>query len=341
MLFNNQYFLEYNGSVAEEERGNDKKFRYRPKTENLKRGRLIVRNLPFKIKEDQLKKDFEKFGEISEMNLLKKPDGKLVGCCFIQYKEYKDSCQAIQGMNGKKMLGRAVTVDFAVSKDRYDQIKKSNENEMKEEPKEIKEEEIKEEKCDLEDTILPESQGNVEEFDADNELENDYGNSEEKYIKPEIKKEKIRDANEHEFTIFVKNMSFETTDQDLLECFKPYGPIKYAIVVKDHVSGHSKGSGFVKFLRKESVNQCLQQTGLIKLHHFELDIMPSLPRQKIQSLESQKKHVDPKDNRHLYLTKEGTVIAGSTAAEGVSATDMSKRLRLEQIKTTMLKNLNR
>ena len=299
-----------------------------------------MRNLPFKIKEEQLKKDFEKHGEITEMNLLKKPDGKLVGCCFIQFKEYKDACQAIQDLNGKKMLGRAVTVDFAVSKDRYNNIQKSKGVEPKEEAVEIKEEEIiKEEESESEDEIMPEKM----QLDADNE-QDDYDDDDLEFkidVKPEVKQEKIRDADEHEFTIFVKNMSFETTDQDLLECFKPYGPIKYAIVVKDHVSGHSKGSGFVKFLRRESVNQCLQQTGLIKLHHFDLDIMPSLPRQKIQSLETQKKQVEPKDSRHLYLTKEGVVIAGSTAADGVSASDMSKRLRLEQIKTTMLKNLNR
>ncbi|KAF2885239.1 hypothetical protein ILUMI_20931 [Ignelater luminosus] len=47
-----------------------------------------------------------------------------------------------------------------------------------------------------------------------------------------------------------------------------------------------------------------------------------------------------KDSRNLYLLKEGVVVAGSKAAEGVSAADMAKRLQLEQYKTQMLRNLN-
>lgn len=48
----------------------------------------------------------------------------------------------------------------------------------------------------------------------------------------------------------------------------------------------------------------------------------------------------PKDNRNLYLIREGVVAAGSKAAEGVSASDMAKRLQIEQWKNQILKNLN-
>lgn len=47
-----------------------------------------------------------------------------------------------------------------------------------------------------------------------------------------------------------------------------------------------------------------------------------------------------RDSRNLYLVKEGVVVAGSKAAESVSAADMAKRLQLEQYKTQILKNLN-
>ncbi|CRK95006.1 CLUMA_CG008492, isoform A [Clunio marinus] len=243
------------------------KGKFRRKHENLKKGRLIVRNLSFKVTEETLTQEFQKYGAIKEINLLKKADGKLVGCAFVQYENYQDSLKAIKELNGKDFMKRKVTVDFAVSKNRYKPGNESN------------------------------------------------------------------GTNE--------NLSFETTNEDLHKCFKKYGPIKYALVVKDPVSGHSKGTGFVRFLKKESVNMCMQQTGLISLQNFTLDVFPSLPKQKIMSLEVEKKKQDPKDTRHMYLLREGMVIAGSAAAEGVSATDMSKRLRLEQIKSQMLKNLNR
>jgi multiple RNA-binding domain-containing protein 1 len=41
---------------------------------NTKRGRVFVRNLPFTITEEKLKKEFEKFGEITEVNFLIKKD---------------------------------------------------------------------------------------------------------------------------------------------------------------------------------------------------------------------------------------------------------------------------
>lgn len=49
----------------------------------------------------------------------------------------------------------------------------------------------------------------------------------------------------------------------------------------------------------------------------------------------------PKDNRNLYLVREGVIVAGSPAAEGVSEGDMSKRLQLEHWKTQTLRNLNK
>jgi nucleolar protein 4 len=157
------------------------------------------------------------------------------------------------------------------------------------------------------------------------------------------KREKSSNENDHEYTVFIKNISYDSTNEDLEECFKKFGPIKYALVVRDPVSGHSKGTGFVKFLKKESVSICLQQSGKIVLQYFTLEILPSVPRSKIKEIETEKekeKH-EPKDKRNLYLIKEGTILAGSQAAEGVSATDMATRLRLEQIKSSMLKNLNR
>lgn len=115
------------------------------------------------------------------------------------------------------------------------------------------------------------------------------------------------------------------------------------MVVVDKVSGHSRGTGFVQFEKKESVEICLKQAGKIVLQDFTLDLMPALPKVKVKAIEKEKeaKKNEPKDSRNLYLLREGMILAGSTASEGVSATDMAKRLRLEQLKSSMLKNLTR
>lgn len=274
------------------------------------------------------------------MNLLKKADGKLVGCAFVQFKEYQDSLKAIKSLNGKNFLNRKVTVDFAVSKERYQVANPSKEAEIKtEDDAEVKDEIKEEEEDELKEEPLDEPDSDMEDDEGDSGHEE--GSDDEDNPETPVKQEKKYNDEDHDYTIFIKNLSFDTSNETLHECFKKYGPIKYALVVRDPVSGHSKGTGFVRFLKKESVNMCLQQTGLITLQNFTLEIFPSLTRQKIKSLETSKTTKDVKDTRNMYLLREGMVLAGSAAAQGVSATDMSSRLRLEQIKSSMLKNLNR
>lgn len=293
-----------------------------------------MRNLSFKVTEKQLKDEFSKFGELGEVNLLKKADGKLVGCAFLQYNDYNSAINAIKSMNGKDFLKRKISVEFAVSKNRYQH---SHNDEVKEEKPEVKEEEpeIKEESSDDEDPgEIKSEESNGSESGSDDEEET-----------PQVEEKKPKKYTEadNEFTVFLKNLNFDTSNEDLEKCFKKFGPIKYALVVRDRVSGHSKGTGFVRFLKKESVQVCLAQSNKIILQDFTLEVLPTLSKQTVQNIEKVKveEKNKPKDGRNLYLLREGMILAGSEAAEGVSATDMAKRLRLEQIKSSMLKNLTR
>lgn len=67
---------------------------------------MIVRNISFKANEESLKSHFEKYGEVLETTLLKKPDGLLVGCGFIQFKDVKSATKAILETNAKPFLGK-------------------------------------------------------------------------------------------------------------------------------------------------------------------------------------------------------------------------------------------
>lgn len=69
---------------------------------------------------------------------------------------------------------------------------------------------------------------------------------------------------------------------------------------------------------------------------------PALSKEQIcEHRNENKKGKQGKDSRNLYLTREGLIMAGSKAAEGVSASDMNKRHKLEQLKAQVLKKLNR
>lgn len=67
--------------------------------------RLIVRNVSFKATEDNLKEHFSEYGNVEEVNLLKKPDGRLVGCAFIHYTQVPMANKALAATNKKPFLG--------------------------------------------------------------------------------------------------------------------------------------------------------------------------------------------------------------------------------------------
>lgn len=94
------------------------------------------------------------------------------------------------------------------------------------------------------------------------------------------------------------------------------------------------------FQTKESADMCLNAGTSFKLLDQVLDPRAALSRNEIEQKKNTAKK-QPSDSRNLYLAKEGTILAGTPAAEGVSASDLAKRLRLEQSKNQSLKNLNR
>lgn len=87
-----------------------------------KKARLIIRNLSFKCSEDDLKTVFTQFGTALEVNIPRKPDGKMRGFAFVQFKNLLEAGRALKGMNMKDIKGRTVAVDWAVAKDKYKNI---------------------------------------------------------------------------------------------------------------------------------------------------------------------------------------------------------------------------
>lgn len=87
-----------------------------------KRSRLIVRNLAFHCQPANLENVFNAFGDIAECTCPKMPDGKSKGFGFVQFKHLQDAQRAITGVNGRKILGRVVAVDWALGKTEYDRL---------------------------------------------------------------------------------------------------------------------------------------------------------------------------------------------------------------------------
>ncbi|XP_066146381.1 RNA-binding protein 28 [Euwallacea fornicatus] len=294
-----------------------------------KRARLVVKNLPFKASEEDIKKHFEQYGHVSSIDLLKKPDGKLKGCAFIQFTMVQFAKKAHHYTNNQPFMGRNISVNFARPKDEFVKenkkmaIKTEEDDklvEVKQEEVEIKDEDLdyarKEDLEDNEESVCSVSESHTSRF-------------------------KSHDVAEGR-TVFIKNVPFHATNDDIKQCMSQFGPTYYALICQDKLTEHSKGTGFVKFVNKEDAEKALSAGTELTLLGNILDCHPAVDRNELRTKEKEQKEMKskPKDSRNLYLVKEGVILANSKAAEGVSVTDMAKRLQIEQYKTQMLRNLN-
>lgn len=211
-----------------------------------KRVRLLVKNLSFKVTEEKLKEFFGKYGEISSVELLKKPDGKLIGCGFIQFKLVQKAAKARHHINGKEFLGRILEVDFAKPKNKYKKeiqnvntAEKSTDelNVPKVEIEDINSSENGENEDGTDDVHIEESNSEKDNENTSSDLEDNQKNN------PHYS----HDVSEGK-TIFIKNIPFNATQDDLKQCMLQFGRIFYSLICFDKLTEHSKGTGFVKFV---------------------------------------------------------------------------------------------
>ncbi|XP_075713679.1 RNA-binding protein 28 [Rhinoderma darwinii] len=388
-----------------------------------KKARLIIRNLSFKCAEEDLKTHFSTFGSVIEVNIPKKPDGKMRGFAFVQFKNMLEASQALKGTNMKSIKGRTVAVDWAVAKDKYtatqgvtssvpetkqsskklDQgedksdsedssdgndktsLKDGGDSEVEEEKEDSSEEDNtpEEESEDEKETPQQKMKGNTmlvkkpqttkskvdkdseddqeEDSDSDDDeedvsadsgqesdMEDESGDSDsesKKKAKTKVKKKQLpSDVNEGK-TLFIRNLSFNSEEEDVEELLLKYGNIKYVRIVLHPDTEHSKGCAFVQFVDKESTEKCLaaakdeSENGGLKLAGRKLFVDLAVSRDEAGKLR-QTKVKKPTGTRNLYLAREGLIREGTKAAEGVSPEDMAKRTRFEDLKRQKLRSQN-
>eukprot|EP00887_Chlorella_sp_A99_P007721 scaffold20.g7721.t1 len=88
---------------------------------HLKRWRLVVRNLPFAATEADLHAAFGPAGCVWEATLPRRLDGAPRGFAFVGFTSKAAAERGIRLVNGQRVAGRPVAVDWAVAKAQYDQ----------------------------------------------------------------------------------------------------------------------------------------------------------------------------------------------------------------------------
>jgi len=253
--------------------------------EARKAPKLIIRNLPWSIKHsDQLAALFRPYGLVKYADI-PQHKGKLSGFGFITMRGRKNAQAAIDAVNEKVVDGRTLSVDWAVSKDEWQKHQTSEEkqdskdakkpetaedddasdDEDKEESGEKKADEEGEEEEEDEDLRnfmknhmenLEEEDSNAEEEDEDEDEdqaesdEDDSGAAATASTKPQ--------ATDNSTTIFVRNLPFTTTDDQLKEHFEQFGQVNYARVVYDKATDRPAGTGFIRFAKEADFKACLK-----------------------------------------------------------------------------------
>ena len=238
--------------------------------------RLIVRNLPWSIKEaDDLAKLFLSYGKVKHAVVPKRSPRMQYGFGIAIVRGKKNAERAVAGLNGKEVDGRVLAVDWAVDKQTWEQIQQAEIRVQKEQAS-LPQESIglKSKRADVAsddqaegpDPLQADGPAIHDLGDLPLEADGSDGESENKAEHsadaPDSEDEssdgtKANHSDPNNTTVFVRNLPYEVDDESLMEHFRDFGPVRYARVVYDHETERSRGTGFVCFFNESDAKSCV------------------------------------------------------------------------------------
>lgn len=324
--------------------------------------RLIVRNLPWTIKtSEQLSKLFLSYGKIKQAYIPRKGHGLSAGFGFVVLRGRKNAEKALEGVNGKEVDGRTLAVDWAVSKDVYEDLVKKGGEQGKEE------EELDDEEGEDGGSESDGEEGSDAGWDTD-----EAGNDDEVDVQVDGEPEGADRTDERASTLFVRNLPFTCTDEDLEDHFSQFGNTRYARVVMDADTGRSKGTGFVCFYKKEDTDACLRSapkrqvkpnaedqksaprmqnsilqnedsdpSGQYTLDGRVLQVSRAVDKTEANRLTDEgvaHRHKRNEDKRRLYLLSEGTIPSNSKLWESLPPSQRTMREASAKQRKTLIES---
>jgi len=261
----------------------EKKKREDAIAESRKLPKLIIRNLPWSIKQpEQLAALFRNFGKIKYADL-PSSKGKLAGFGFVTLRSRKGAEKAIEIVNGKEVDGRTIAVDWAVDKQTWEQQKPADDKEPAENGTREAEPETADHVAGGEDdgedamdvdhdeeeddpdirNFLKNHMENLEDEDGsvgDEDQEDDWEDEDESQggAVAEPQKPKKVLSTDNSTTVFVRNIPYTATDATVKEHFAQFGGVRYARIVMDRATDRPAGTAFVCFFNIEDTMTCLK-----------------------------------------------------------------------------------
>lgn len=253
-----------------------------------KTARVILRNLSFYATEYHIRQTMKEFGEIVDINLPLVPQPKIDsddndignddspfkkkkkkvnqqhrGFAFVTFANPKSAHDAVQQCSSstKQIIikKRPVAIDFSVAKVQHNRIKEEQAHEKKN---------VDQEKEDSSSTGSDSDSGSDSESGSDSGSDSESGSDEESDSEEseddedndtkDTKSPPPHDNNSHSHSLFLRNLPFDATRQDLFLLFKQFGYIDGIFLVKDKDTGICRGTAFVKFQKEGGCARALQ-----------------------------------------------------------------------------------
>ena len=80
--------------------------------------------------------------------------------------------------------------------------------------------------------------------------------------------------------LYVGNLSYDMTDEDLQQVFEEYGTVNKVNIIMDRDSGRSKGFGFVEMESSESGEKAVQELDGQEVKGRNLKVNQARPREE-------------------------------------------------------------
>ncbi|KAI0049314.1 RNA-binding domain-containing protein [Auriscalpium vulgare] len=402
--------------------------------------RVIVRNLPFDITEQDLRAVFLPYGPVFSITIPQKPDpapstkeeadgdddvkmedaeprtmpkalGK--GYAFVWMWSKKDAEKAIEGATGTKVRTgyaagmvvdkqkkkkelreekklklkaqgagegeageevsgeRVIAVDWALSKDKWEEEKKK----LADAESEAESDSGEDASSDEDEGIATDDEGSalgLHDHDDDGPEDDEDDEEADRSDDDEPTKPTLPPP-EAGTTLFVRNIPFEATEDELRTLFRVFGPLRYARITMDPVMERSRGTGFACFWNKEDADKAVDQSEILRtetmgqtsapkknpftmpsiltpdpsalsaqslvLHGRTLDVVRAVTREEAGKLKEEgEKAREKADKRNMYLLREGVILPNSSAAATLPEVELEKRSNSFNARRTLLRS---
>ncbi|EIW75494.1 hypothetical protein CONPUDRAFT_147133 [Coniophora puteana RWD-64-598 SS2] len=179
-------------------------------------------------------------------------------------------------------------------------------------------------------------------------------------------------------TLFVRNIPFEATEDELRTLFRAFGPLRYARITVDTATGRSRGTGFACFWNREDADAVLERADAIRketegtddkqpnpnakrdhrvlpsiltadpsapltrglvLHSRTLDVVRAVTRESAAKLAADGVRAREKaDKRNMYLLREGVILPNMPAASSLTPAEVDKRTKSFDARRVLLRS---